>query len=657
VGGPERNDPRRAPARVWAWTAALAVGLVLGLFVFYFGIYRARGYRLPVGFDAPWYIWRARYVGARGLGPLDTDVRPGHSLLASIIGRVTGLSQVELGVLLPLVLVGVFALALGAFWVCGFDRSGRRFEAVIPVALAGTLLGATRLIGENVANLLILVLVVGALVPLARRVEGTRGFVAAVALLIAAGLAHWVFLAVFGAVLLGAAILALPSSLADHRRGMPPLQTETGTVTAAVGAVALGMGVAIAVVLRAPFQTFEIREDPKRFLPKLRNDLSRLYLPATAPASAAGALALLRPRAGSEMGRGGGGRRRAFARRVIFAWTLVTAAGMAYGAITLDLPPHRFLALLVAVPGTVALTAAVLWFMGWASGRVGAPAAWALAAVAVIALAFPGWEGWYHHGPGLWIDRAGLMQTVTASAYLEMPGVEGRPVVFLVDPHGPAGIISAALKERLIRMGLAPEQEEAVHVYVGDPANLLAGRPTLTPNAALNVAIQPYWQDVRSVLGAKPTVLIVEAFARKEYAQATQVMGALEISPGVALLRGTPPATPLAPGALPSAVPPTRLAVAWAGAILALLALAGLGWTRLVLGPDAEPSVFVGMAPAVGTAALILGGLVAAELGVRLGGPGGVATFGVITVLGIGAALWDVARAPRRAGSGRPPVA
>src|SRR5207247_5373692 len=107
-------------------------------------------------------------------------------------------------------------------------------------------------------------------------------------------------------------------------------------------------------VLRATFSTFEIREEERRFLPKLREDLAHLVLPLTGPVAAIGTWALATgadsappdPEAGS---------RRTFVLRILMAWTAVTGAGIAYGVATRNIPPHRFLAMLVAVPGSLAL--------------------------------------------------------------------------------------------------------------------------------------------------------------------------------------------------------------------------------------------------------------------------------------------------------------
>jgi hypothetical protein len=60
----------------------------------------------------------------------------------------------------------------------------------------------------------------------------------------------------------------------------------------------------------------------------------------------------------------------------------------------------------------------------------------------------------------------------------------------------------------------------------------------------------------------------------------------------------------------------------------------------VVLGRGPPPEVYWSLAPAVGAGSLILGGLLAAKVGVRLAGWGGVVTYVVVALGGIVVALW-----------------
>jgi hypothetical protein len=470
--------------------------------------------------------------------------------------------------------------------------------------------------------------------------EGERGLAAAVVLLVAAGLAHWVFLAVAGAVLAVAFVLAFPSSLRARREGAGIVETEAGLLAATALSVAALMAVTIAGFLRAPFQTFEIKEDPRRYRPKLANDLRALFLPALGPVAAGGAAVLgLSDRVEppkKRRARYGPRPARRFVLRLLVAWTVVSLAGVAYGAVTLNLPPHRFLALLVAVPLAITLAGTVRWIATWlwreGSGRMAGLAAAIVTIVALGALSVPGAVRWYQRGPGEWIGATGLRQALTASGYLSSLPV-GRPVIFVIDQKGAAGVLSAALKERTIRVGVPPERQADVHVYVGEPSNLLAGRPTPFRGALVQEATAPYWEDVSAVLPQRPPILILSAFADREYQEAV-AGGAGVIGDGVAVLRGVTPSEQLPEARLPPAVPRTRSALPLAAAMLVLLGIAGAGWSRVLFGTGLPPEAFAGLVPVVGAAALMIGGLVPARLGVGVGGANGVAVYVVVAVAG-----------------------
>jgi len=608
-----------------ASAVAWALGLGLAAFLFYFLAYRVRRYAVPVGFDAPWYVWRATFVAARGLGPVGTAVRPGSELLGAVAGALLGRSQLEVQVVLPLVLVGVLALAVASF--SRVTLGGGRVAWVVTAAVGATVVGATRLVGENVANLLFLALAVAGLALMARRVEGRSGFTGAVVLLAAAGLAHWIFLAVFGAFLALLAVLALPDSLRRHRAGTPLGRTESGVVAEVGAATAAAMGIVIVGVLRAPLETVEIRENPRRFVPKLRTDLGRLFLPLTAPLAAVGAWAVAAPSTSEPPGG------RSLGRRVLLAWTVMSAGGMAYGLLTKRLPPHRFLGLWVGLAGAVLMASALLWLAAKAGSRLGI----AVIAAGILALGAVGGVAWYDHGPGVWMSPTALAESETAAHYVSKLAAN-EPVVFLVGPKGAAGVLSVPLKERIIRVALPPDRQASVHFFVGEPADLLAGRRTPVGPKSL-AATQGYWDDVRGVLPRHPPVLIVRALAQTQFDAATSDLRATVLAPGVALLQGRLPSSPVRAASTPHPVPPVRFGLLWGAGLLLALFVAGIGWTVALAGPDAPAELLAGLAPACGAAALIGGALIAAKAGIRLGGAGGVATFAVVSVLGIAAAV------------------
>jgi hypothetical protein len=555
-----------------------------------------------------------------------------------------GRSQLQLAAVLPLALVPCFGMALGALWRASLARFEPAWSWLGVAVVASFVLGLTRLVGENVANLLLLILVVAAMAALAARFAYGRGAVAAAGLLVAAGLAHWIFLAVFAVVLAGVVVLGGPEALRARRAGGRLAETEAGVVAVTGGAAGLALLAAIWGVLRAPLQTFEIHEDPARFLPKLRADLRRLAWPVLGPVAAIGAAGLALDRGSGTAGPEPVSARR-FGLHLLVAWTAVAGAGIAFGAATNALPPHRFLALLVAVPGAVALCeAAELAARG--ARRWGRPAAVSVAVVAAAALAVPGALSWQHDAPEVWLSPAGLAQAGAAGAYLSAHA-PGRPAVFVVSPHGPAGAISGPLAERTIRVALPPSMQASAFVLVGRLADALAGRRTVVPDAAVQANIDPSWEAVRPVLGRSPVLLVLRAFDRPDVAAATS-LGGVEVAPGVVALHG-PPARVALPRP-PVAVPRTATALAWGAELFVLLLVAGLGWTWALLGFEAPAAVIVGIAPAAGIAGVMVAGLVVAKAGFALAGPGGVVSFLLAAATGLVAALVRLVRAGRRAG-------
>jgi hypothetical protein len=627
---------------------AAAGGLFLAIFLLYFLVYRVRHFALPLGWDTPWYVWRADFVASEGLGALDTASRPGHALLSAVLMSITGLSALELQVVLPYVLVGAFALAIGAIVSEGLGADGPRWA--VAAGTAGALVGATRLVGENVANVLHLGPVVGGMVLLLRFASRGRGFAGSVLLLCAAGLTHWLFLAVAGAVLAVWFVLALPRSRGQLAADVPPWRSESGAVAAVGGTTGVAMVALIYGVLGTTFSTFEIREAKRRFIPKLGEDLSTLRWWAVAPVAALGGGALV-----AEATRGTSldqTSERAAARRAtlrfLAAWTLVSGAGIAYSAITLDLPPHRFLTLLVAVPGIVAVGAAVHAAARWIGRRTARVVGLAVATAAVALLAVPGALVWYGpadlvngqvvsapaEGPEQWFDATAFREARAASEYVSTLPPD-RPVVFLVGPTGASGPISVPLKERTIRAALPAERQLSAHFFPGRPEDLLVGQRTTVGNGEVDVANLPYWQDVAEVLPSRPPVLVLSSLGPREFRQSVMIFGATEIFPGVALLRGPPPQSPLPDPEPLSPVPTTEAGVVRALVLIVLLSVAGAGWTLWFLGPGASPLTAVSLSPVVGAGMVMLGALAGDEAGLRLGASGGLAVYSAVTVAGL----------------------
>jgi hypothetical protein len=121
-------------------------------------------------------------------------------------------------------------------------------------------------------------------------------------------------------------------------------------------------------------------------------------------------------------------------------------------------------------------------------------------------------------------------------------------------------------------------------------------------------------------------------------------------APNVLVLRGPMPARPVAAPVIPTGPRGGRQgALLGAGALVAL-ALAGWGWALALLPRTVRPFEAFAMSPAFGLAFLILGGIVADAIGVRLGGGGGAATVLVVAATGAIAAFARLRRASREPG-------
>ena len=628
------NISNRNERRQSALVLGVAAALALGTFLLYLAPYPLRHARVPAGFDAPWYIWRAQYVATRGIGPFGTSSRPGHAVLSALLGSVTGISQLRMFVVFSQLLPAILALVVGAFAYMAVRRD--RLTWAITVGLTGAALGATRLVGENVANLLNLALEVGALVVLVSARNLRRARWGAALLLVAAALAHWAFAAVCGATLAvatGIGAVMMRRATATARASIA--RDARSLAVVGLGA-ALAIGFLVVVVLRAPFASFELEPNPLESTAKLVTDLARLWPAALIALLGVGVVA---SRAGREWGADDHG----IARRLLVAWAIVAAAGVLVGVVgtkldaAASLPPHRFLTLLVAVPGMVIAGAGIQWASRHAPDRLNLRAgsltrkgvAAAVVVAAGVILLVPTVIRWYRYP--ILMSSAALQEAKTAAGYVaHLPA--GQPFIVIVGPEGSAGHYTAVLRERMIRMELPADRQAGLRIFPGNPADLLVGRRTITGDSRTDQVTLSYWRAVAAILPEQPPILLVQELGRDEFGQGTG-LGAPVIAPGVILVRGPPPARPLAEAPAPDASV-TVISFLEGIALLALLWVAGSGWTALLLGREPPPEVRVSLTPVIGMGALLLGGFVATELGLRMHGVGGPAVYAVVTLSG-----------------------
>ena len=652
---PSPGGARASLRDAWGRARSPAVlgGLGLLLLAFYVAPYVIRGYRFAVGADAPVYLWWARIAGRDGLSA--TGYRPGVPALALVVRGTLRFSPAQTVAAIGAAVAAALGLAAAALAGARSQdphaNAPEARSATVTWALAGLFAGlfAATLANGYMASLTAGVLCLGAMGSL---VAGRRGgTVLAAALLGAAGLTHVAFLLVGIAVLLVAgawgAVVASP-------RGVGPAMaagSEGRRILAAVvgGAVVAGAGLAATLGAGAgPIPDPDTSKDAFLRRVGLSGDLHDLYrsrlgsnwlrslLPVHAPLAVYGAL----PERGRPVGEPGGGLRR----RILLAWLVVSALGIAFSLAAGFVPGERFLAFCFALPILGAAGVARLWRLG-GRGSAGPDGPgrgyrWArpVALLAVAAVVAGSALAWWHPAESI---RGQDMAAAGTAARVAEALPPGTPLVFVVDvdEHPAIGIPRWGNE---LRGAMPSDRIRDVHLFVGGPADYLARRPTRTGDAIHDLLSTRYLQDLRAALrhATRPAVAFVlrpmneRGFDQVE-AEGTR-MGPGVIALGLHTLPG--------PGGLPPVPDPARPTSPWlialsAAAALALLWLVGFGWASAALRPGPTATVTaIAAAPAAGLAALVLAGTLVDRLGVRL--TGAVPVILSATVAGGGYLAW-----------------
>ncbi len=630
-----RASPRDAGGR--ARSLWLIAGLGLVLLAVYVAPYVIRGYRFAVGADAPVYLWWARIAGRDGLSA--TGYRPGVPALILLLQGTLGLSPAQAVAATGAALASALGLAAAALAMAGGHGAAtgagtpeaRPAEPAIPVwAVAGLFAGlfAATLANGYLASLAAGVLCLAAMASLvAGRPEGT---VLAAALLGAAGVTHVAFLLLAILVLLAAVAMGAMGSAGGLRAVAAPGSEGRRVMSAVIGgATVAGAGLLATIGLGVqPIAHPDTSKDA--FLRRVgrSGELHDLYrsrfwsnsvrlLPPVLPA-AIGALTERAPPAG-ETALG-------LRRRILLAWLAVTAAGIVFSLATGLLPGARFLAFCFAIPILAATGVARLWRGALrlpAAARPGARPRWGRPAAVLVAAAVAALSilTWWHPAESI---RPQDMAAATAAAAVVQQQPPGTPIVFVVDDpkHTALGIPRFGSE---IRAALPPDRIRDVHLFVGRPADYVAGRPSLNGNPLHNALSVQYLDDLRSALrdAARPPVaLMLRPMNERGFHRPGTELAFL--APGVAALGLHNPFHH--PGPLPPAPDPVLPTAPWVIALsslaaLALLWVAGFGWAAAALGPGRRATTTAGAAaPATGIAALVLAGTLVDRFGVRLTG-------------------------------------
>jgi hypothetical protein len=438
-----------------------------------------------------------------------------------------------------------------------------------------------------------------------------------------------------------------PESWRRWRAGERALETPTARLAEGLAGGAAFAAVTIFGVLGTT--TRSPRLSAEEFDKKLHSDLPKYRFLTTLPLAALGGVALwLRTRTARDPGENrvpasgpaeevpaDAPNRAKYVLLLLLAWCAVALAGyLGFVVFHLDIPAHRFLAFALAVPILAVLG---LLFLGTLVGR-----AWRPLGVAVVlaGLALGAWtshDTWFETRP--WISQGKIDQSVAMAAYLEQAGIEaGRPVVFLLADRDASYV---ALMTHMIRATLPAERIADAYFYAGSAQDYLAERPTPDTTGQPGGLSERYFSFMRDTYARDPVALLPKLFDDRYFDAWATAHPETLVAPDLAVVRGPVP-TSLAPAPSPVAPASTFWLALLAVGSLAALGAVGLGWTVGLLGPWLRPLEVVAFSPAVGIAALVMGGVVLDRLGVRLVGGGGVAVLVAVAAVGAGLAVWRV---------------
>jgi hypothetical protein len=626
----------RMPAhglRSWAASAALVIVLAGAVSGFFLWIYPAKHFTVPIGWDQSEYLWRTKYAQVVGLTHIDEapgsarsakSGRPAFPVVTATISSLGGLSPFRVAVVLPSVMAAVIGLAAGAFIAGVLNRPPWQLAVVVLGLSMSPFLVRLMQPEGYMDNMFAAAVFLAAVIPLALAIEDRRALVPAILLLGAGATIHWAFFGFMGAVLVLCAVLYAPSSWRRWRAGEPVFDTPSARIgESLVGGAVVGTGMIFGVLgngLPKP------RVDVSEFNKKLQADIRKYKFAFSIPLAAGGAASLYMDSRDPEEP----GTRTRFVLAFLVSWCLVVLAGyLAKIVLHIAIPAHRFLAFGLGIPllGVVALV--------WAARRlerVNAVAAMAVVVVALAVVAHVAHDQWFL--ARTWTDPAKIEGVATAAAYLDAAHVSHEePVVFIV---GTSDWSTAALMGHTIRASVPADRIDDVYVYVGSADSFLAHRPEATKIS------KRYFENIAPVYARDPVAVIDSAFNVKNYGRWAAAHPDMVVDGRMAVVVGPPPPSPILASGPPIGPPLGRMSLVYVGVLAAFalgaLLVVGWGWTVLLLRRWLGPLEILAAAPAVGVAALVMGGILVDRLGVKL-----VGVRGAATVVGIATAGWIAA--------------
>ena len=593
---------------VASFVAISVVGIALQLSYF-----TVNHFALPVGSDTAAYLWRSRLAGALGLNAIPGSSpfefransanpdRLGLPALAAVLRWTTNVGPYRLMFVLPAICAAVLGLAVFAL---ARSMQEPRWSAAVwgfagatSVALAVTARG-------YLDNVLVDPLLMAAAAALLLSMELDGPVVAAVLLLIAAILVHYLIAGLMLGIFVVFGLVLLPWSRCAWRDGKPMWKTPSGRVGTAVGTAALFGAIGLVTTPGAHAYADKGRSG---YSESLRIQLPAYRLRLTLPLAILGAVGLgLR-----------GGRARLRGLALMMIWGGAIALGWILYSLGRSIPIQRLLGM--AFPLTVLGAAAFTSLLAFAirhKGRVrlllGA-AAWAMVVMALVMSVRLGRDA-LSGGKPMWSAQMAA-EARTAVTYLDRAKVDGAVIV--VAKHAGPSDFGGGRAFRRMRAIVPGDQVANVAVYVGDPERLLAGQPTVDPgNPQLTAASKLYWDALGGFVAPDTVIMVVRPFDQ-DYGALAKAHPDWEVAPGVLVVKGPPTPTLLAVASPPTA-PTARDLVTWAVLPLVLFLIVGSGWavSFLPLG-WAERTA---LAPALGMAAIIVVAYAGGMAGVSMHG-------------------------------------
>jgi hypothetical protein len=625
------HRPERAPGRARVpearrrWVGPELLPLLAGCVAgagFYAGAFWIRHFAVPIGDDTFFYVSAIRDAGRLGLATSHLAARPAYPVMAAALGSISGSSPWSTAVALPFAMatgVGLAGGSLAARWGL------RRWGAAAFVALATVSVVLGRLVAGRSENLLAVWFLAAALAASVWS-RGRRGALAVGVLIAAAGLAEWPFLLAFLAIV-GAALAAAWLVARTGRSGQirTTLRADVGGTDRAaltlpeLAVVCVLAAAAVALVVfgwngTVPADAVEKLSPVSRYESFLRATLPAYFPPLTTVVVAIGWWAARRRGPASTTA----------VRWLLATWALLTGGAVVAGLAGVPLPTYR--ALTFALPVALGLAAAPFLPASLSreatTGRgrvVGAVQAVALASIVAV----PGVLLWYRDfGPRTSPQQLG--QVAAAGGYaVALPG--RGPVVIVYDNDD---VLKALFYQGVFGAVLPASLRHRLLIFPGTAEDALANRFVPRGDATERATARTLFDDVRPALRSGAPVV-----ATRDLDPAGFLSGLGRGDPRIGddvVLRGPRPPPNL------TRDPPDRLVPVPAGgmlllralAMLAVLALAGVGWARLAA-PGGPVAARAGLSPAFGAAALAVLGLVAARAGLPLGGWAGPVVVGV----------------------------